>query len=117
MEGEITETLLGNAENGKKQASLKDRIWRENKKMWVVAAPAIFTRFSTFGTGIITQAFLGHIGARELAAFALVFTVFLRFAQGILVHSLYPTLASFLYHGFVLEKVEKFDPIESELFV
>ncbi|XP_073299118.1 protein DETOXIFICATION 21-like [Primulina huaijiensis] len=84
MEGEIKEKLLGDAENGNKQESLKDRIWKENKKMWVVAAPAIFTRFTTFGTGVITQAFLGHIGARELAAFALVFTVFLRFAQGIL---------------------------------
>ncbi|KAK4484470.1 hypothetical protein RD792_007053 [Penstemon davidsonii] len=56
----------------------------ENKKLWVVAAPAIFTRFTTFGTGVISQAFIGHIGSKELAAFALVFTVFLRFAQGIL---------------------------------
>lgn len=87
MEGEITENLLRNIETAEvaEKESLKDKIWRENKKMWVVAAPAIFTRFTTFGTGIISQAFIGHIGSKELAAFALVSTVFLRFAQGILV--------------------------------
>ncbi|KAK7354004.1 hypothetical protein VNO80_19460 [Phaseolus coccineus] len=52
--------------------------------MWIVVAPAIFTRFSTFGLNIISQAFVGHIGPRELAAFALVFTILLRFANGVL---------------------------------
>ncbi|KAI3457220.1 hypothetical protein Pfo_013883 [Paulownia fortunei] len=86
MEGEMTENLLGNIEAAEhaEKGRLKDMIWRENKKMWVVAAPAIFTRFTTFGTGVISQAFIGHIGSKELAAFALVSTVFLRFAQGIL---------------------------------
>jgi MATE family multidrug resistance protein len=64
---------------------LGKRVWNETKLMWVVAAPAIFTRFSTFGIQIISQAFVGHIGSRELAAFALVFTVLIRFANGILV--------------------------------
>ncbi|KAL0405500.1 UNVERIFIED_CONTAM: protein DETOXIFICATION 21 [Sesamum latifolium] len=88
MEEEFTVKLLRNieaAEHANKEESLKDKIWKENKKMWVVAAPAIFTRFTTFGTGVISQAFIGHIGSKELAAFALVSTVFLRFAQGILV--------------------------------
>ena len=61
------------------------RIWAESKKMWVVAGPAIFTRFSTFGVSVITQAFIGHVGSTELAAYALVFTVFVRFANGVLV--------------------------------
>ncbi|MQM14647.1 hypothetical protein Taro_047582 [Colocasia esculenta] len=60
------------------------RVWAEKKKLWVVAAPAIFARFSTFGVSIISQAFMGHIGATELAAYTLVFTVILRFANGIL---------------------------------
>lgn len=68
-----------------KKEKLKDRILHENKKLWVVAAPAIFTRFSTFGVNIISLAFIGHIGASELAAYALIFTVLLRFCIGILV--------------------------------
>nr|CAD1828990.1 unnamed protein product [Ananas comosus var. bracteatus] len=52
--------------------------------MWVVAGPAIFTRFSTFGVSVITQAFVGHVGPTELAAYALVFTVLVRFANGVL---------------------------------
>ncbi|XP_047330281.1 protein DETOXIFICATION 21-like [Impatiens glandulifera] len=66
------------------EETLRDQLWQETKKMWVVAAPAIFTRFSTFGINIISQAFIGHIGATELAGYALVSTVILRFANGIL---------------------------------
>ncbi|KAK4282056.1 hypothetical protein QN277_013477 [Acacia crassicarpa] len=60
------------------------RVWKECKVMWIVAAPAIFTRASTFGINVTSQAFVGHIGSKELAAFALVFTVLIRFANGIL---------------------------------
>ncbi|WVZ07342.1 hypothetical protein V8G54_020688 [Vigna mungo] len=66
------------------ESSLWKRVWKESKVMWIVAAPAIFTRFSSFGLNVISQAFVGHIGPRELAAFALVFTVLIRFANGIL---------------------------------
>jgi len=68
-----------------KEEKLKDMILHENKKLWVVAAPAIFTRFSTFGVNVTSLAFIGHIGATELAAYALIFTVLLRFCIGILV--------------------------------
>ncbi|KAL8127581.1 hypothetical protein AgCh_014476 [Apium graveolens] len=78
MEGGVNECLLAE-EEGK----LKDRVWTEYKKIWIVAAPAIFSRFSTLGVGIISQAFIGHIGATELAAYALVSTVLLKFANGI----------------------------------
>ena len=64
---------------------LMKKAWKESKLMWVVAVPAIFTRFSTFGINIISQVFVGHIGSKELAAFALVFTIVIRFANGILV--------------------------------
>ncbi|KAL6905712.1 hypothetical protein ACP4OV_003313 [Aristida adscensionis] len=60
------------------------RAWEENKKLWVVAGPSIFTRFSSFGVTVISQAFVGHIGATELAAYALVSTVLMRFSNGIL---------------------------------
>ncbi|XP_058208409.1 protein DETOXIFICATION 21-like [Rhododendron vialii] len=85
MKGEINEKLLTKEVDANAgEEKLKDRLWIENKKMWVVAGPAIFTRFSTFGIHIIGQAFVGHIGSTELAAYALVVTVFLRFTSGIL---------------------------------
>ena len=67
------------------ELSLVNRVWKESKKIWVVAAPAISTRCSTYGIQVISQAFIGHIGAKELAGFALVFTVLVRFGNGILV--------------------------------
>lgn len=88
MDTDINEKLLTNGEGQEgapSEEKLKERLWSETKKMWVVAGPAIFTRFSTFGINVISQAFIGHIGATELAAYALVATVFLRFANGILV--------------------------------
>ncbi|XP_056845953.1 protein DETOXIFICATION 22-like [Raphanus sativus] len=87
---EVTETLLektvdnGGQDNGLKSLDLRENVWVESKKLWVVAAPAIFTRFSTFGVSLITQAFVGHLGPTELAAFSISFTVLLRFSNGIL---------------------------------
>ncbi|KAG8386860.1 hypothetical protein BUALT_Bualt03G0192900 [Buddleja alternifolia] len=97
MEGEISEKLLKNANIKEETSSILDKIWGEKKKMWVVAGPAIFTRFTTFGTGVISQAFIGHNGSKELAAFALVSTVFLRFAQGIPVPNYTYNYSSFMH--------------------
>ncbi|KAI9093692.1 hypothetical protein K1719_027141 [Acacia pycnantha] len=60
------------------------RVWKECLAIWVVAAPAIFTRLSTYGINISSQVFIGHIGSKELAAFALAFTVVMTFANGIM---------------------------------
>ncbi|XP_020259595.1 protein DETOXIFICATION 20-like [Asparagus officinalis] len=82
MEKDLKEKLLlGEAEGSEEK--LSKRVWVENKKLWVVAGPAIFSRFSTFGVSIITQAFIGHLGSTEFAAYAIVFTVLLRFAISI----------------------------------
>ncbi|XP_019054783.1 PREDICTED: protein DETOXIFICATION 21-like [Nelumbo nucifera] len=82
MDSELNRKLLEpTEEEGEK---LKSKIWGESKKLWIVAGPSIFTRFSTFGISVISQAFIGHIGATEMAAYALVGTVLLRFANGIL---------------------------------
>ncbi|ESQ33479.1 hypothetical protein EUTSA_v10007460mg [Eutrema salsugineum] len=85
---EVTETLLKKtSENGageEEELEMKDKIWNESKKLWVVAAPAIFTRFSTSGASLITQAFVGHLGPTELAAYSVTLTVLLRFSNGIL---------------------------------
>ena len=64
---------------------LRRRAWEENKRLWVVAGPSICARFASFGVTVISQAFIGHIGATELAAYALVSTVLMRFSNGILV--------------------------------
>lgn len=87
MEGDLKQKLLRKPEENEEEETLGKRVWNETKLMWIVAAPAIFTRFSTFGIQVISQAFVGHIGSKELAAFALVFTVLIRFANGILVSS------------------------------
>ena len=81
------------------EGTLKDRVCTESKKMWIVAGPAVFSRFSTTGVGIISQAFIGHIGPTELAAYALVSTVLLRFANGILVD--FPCLLFLSYFVFL----------------
>ncbi|KAF2288125.1 hypothetical protein GH714_004564 [Hevea brasiliensis] len=83
MERETKEKLLAGKPEVE-EMQFKDKLWIETKKMWIVAGPAIFTRFSTFGINVIGQAFIGHIGSTELAAYSLVFTVLLRFANGIL---------------------------------
>ncbi|KAH1105776.1 hypothetical protein J1N35_009544 [Gossypium stocksii] len=85
MEGDINQKLLTETtKNEEEEVQFKERLWTEIKKLWVVAGPAIFTRFSTFGVTVISQAFVGHIGPTELAAFSLCFTVLLRFGNGVL---------------------------------
>ncbi|KAM3266743.1 protein DETOXIFICATION 21 [Capsicum annuum] len=83
MADDLSDKLIKNGED--QEQKLKDMILNENKKLWVVAGPAILTRFSTFGVNIISLAFIGHIGATELAAYSLIFTVLLRFSIGILI--------------------------------
>ncbi|XP_039034755.1 protein DETOXIFICATION 21-like [Hibiscus syriacus] len=85
MEGDINQKLLNGADTTEgEELTFREKIWTESKKMWVVAAPAIFTRFSTFGVTVISLGFVGHIGPTELAAYSLCVTVLLRFGNGIL---------------------------------
>lgn len=88
-------------EEEEEQLQVKLKVWRETKKLWIVAGPAIFTRFSTFGITIISQAFIGHIGSTELAAYALVMTVLLRFANGVLVNQLFFYPPPIFFHLFL----------------
>ncbi|KAG7656249.1 Multi antimicrobial extrusion protein [Arabidopsis suecica] len=87
-EGEVTETLLKKSTENRGEdrdgLGIKEKVWRESKKLWVVAGPAIFTRFSTSGLSLISQAFIGHLGSTELAAYSITLTVLLRFSNGIL---------------------------------
>jgi MATE family multidrug resistance protein len=80
------ENAAGEGSGGEEEEEgLGRRLLEENKKLWKVAGPSICTRFSTFGVTVISQAFVGHIGPTELAAYALVSTVLMRFSSGILV--------------------------------
>lgn len=113
MEGDLKQKLLRRRkeeeEEEEEELSLAKRVWNESKVMWIVAAPAIFTRFSTFGISVISQAFVGHIGSKELAAYALVFTVLIRFANGVLVLFSSPKTLLFFYFLFI-KKVEQTTP-------
>ncbi|MED6147945.1 Protein DETOXIFICATION 23 [Stylosanthes scabra] len=82
-EEEIKEKLLQKNSSSSSE-SVRRRIWKESKTLWVVAGPAIITRFSTYGITVVSQSFIGHIGSTELAAYALVITLLVKFANGIL---------------------------------
>lgn len=76
------ENLLVSAEEQKDQ-SLKRRICEESKKIWRVALPSIISRVTSFGTIVVTQSFVGHISSVDLAGYALVQTLTVRFVNGI----------------------------------
>nr|GEV27569.1 protein DETOXIFICATION 24-like [Tanacetum cinerariifolium] len=66
------------------EGDLKERIWDESKKIWRVALPGVISRVCAFGTIVVTQSFVGHISDLDLAAYALVQTLCVRFVNGIL---------------------------------
>lgn len=76
------ERLLGL--EAQEESNLKQRIWAELKLMWRIAFPSILARVTSFGMIVVTQSFIGHVGELELAAYALVQSLILRFSNGIL---------------------------------
>ncbi|XP_004299688.1 PREDICTED: protein TRANSPARENT TESTA 12-like [Fragaria vesca subsp. vesca] len=64
--------------------SLRLRVWIETKKLWRIVGPAIVARLASFSMNVITQAFAGHLGDNELAAFSIVNNVILGFSFGLL---------------------------------
>lgn len=79
----MEERLLGS--EAKDIDDLKGRVWKESKKLWRVAFPAMLARVSQYGMFVITQGFIGHLGEVELAAYALIQIIAVRFSNGILV--------------------------------
>ncbi|KAJ9563903.1 hypothetical protein OSB04_009063 [Centaurea solstitialis] len=67
-----------------KEGDLQRKIWIESRKIWRIALPAIISRVFAFGTLVVTQSFIGHISATDLAGYALVQTLTVRFVNGIL---------------------------------
>nr|GEW55916.1 multi antimicrobial extrusion protein [Tanacetum cinerariifolium] len=56
----------------------------ESKKLWYLAAPAIFTSVCQYSLGAVTQTFAGHVGTLDLAAFSIENSVIAGFSLGIL---------------------------------
>ncbi|XP_047332781.1 protein DETOXIFICATION 24-like [Impatiens glandulifera] len=82
-ESKLEERLVLVKEEGDEELDLKKRVWEETKKIWKVAFPGMLSRATNFGMLIITQAVIGHVSALELAAFALVQSLTVRFVNGI----------------------------------
>ncbi|CAH1452909.1 unnamed protein product [Lactuca virosa] len=56
----------------------------ESKKLWYLAAPAIFTSICQYSLGAITQTFAGHVGTLDLAAVSIENSVIAGFSLGIM---------------------------------
>ncbi|PIN05105.1 hypothetical protein CDL12_22358 [Handroanthus impetiginosus] len=83
-----TETLCGQAFGAKQyhmMEDLKGKICEESKKIWRVALPSVVSRVTSFGTIVVTQSFIGHISSTDLAGYALVQTLSVRFVNGIVI--------------------------------
>ncbi|XP_047956442.1 protein DETOXIFICATION 33-like isoform X1 [Salvia hispanica] len=63
---------------------IKAKSWKESKKMWDIAAPAIVCTVAQFSIGVVTAAFAGHLGGLELAAVSIVALVLEGFVFGIM---------------------------------
>jgi hypothetical protein len=82
--GEAADTKAGRARRAAAEW------WVESKKLWRIVAPAIFQRIALFGINVVTQAFIGHLGDLELAAFSIAATVVAGFNFGFLVRCTHP---------------------------
>ncbi|KAK8589912.1 hypothetical protein V6N13_088716 [Hibiscus sabdariffa] len=78
----MDERLLGSEEENSE--NMRKRVWEESKKLWKIGFPSILVRVTTFGMFVVTQAFIGHIGKLELAAYALIQVIVVRFSNGVL---------------------------------
>ncbi|XVF06717.1 hypothetical protein REPUB_Repub06bG0074800 [Reevesia pubescens] len=84
MDNNLGERFLARQEE-EEQRDLKTRVWIESKIIWRIAFPSMLARVTSFGMIVVTQSFLGHIGSVELACFALVQSILVRFVNGILI--------------------------------
>jgi len=79
----MDERLLGSEPNH--ISSLSRRIWVEMIKTSKIAFPSMIARVTQFGMFVVTQAFIGHLGELDLAAYALIQIITVRFVNGIIV--------------------------------
>ena len=67
------------------KGSLTREVVEESKKLWEIVGPAMFMRLVLYSLNVISQAFAGHIGDLELAAFSIANTVVSGLTFGLLV--------------------------------
>ncbi|KAJ9563901.1 hypothetical protein OSB04_009061 [Centaurea solstitialis] len=67
-----------------KEGDLQLKIWVESRKIWRIAFPTVISKAFAFGTLVVTQSFIGHISATDLAGYSLVHALTIRFVNGIL---------------------------------
>lgn len=87
-EGSVTSPLLLSQARGGASFISSDfcsRFWVESKALWRIAGAAIFSRLAIYALNVITQAFIGHVGDLELAAFSMVIGVIVGFTSAIIV--------------------------------
>lgn len=58
---------------------------KENKKLWYLAGPAIFTSLAQYSLGAVTQVFAGHLTTLELDAVSTENMVIAGLAFGVMV--------------------------------
>ncbi|KAI3444233.1 hypothetical protein Pfo_000898 [Paulownia fortunei] len=83
MDNSVEESLLDRT--AEQKSDLKGRVCEESKKIWRVALPSVISRVTSFGTIVVTQSFVGHISSVDLAGYALVQTLSVRFVNGIVI--------------------------------
>lgn len=91
MESQNTVPLISELEEkaeGGNISRLTKEVWQESKKLWEVVGPAAFMRLVLYAMNIISQAFAGHLGDRELAAYSIATTVVSGLSFGLLVRAL-----------------------------
>lgn len=77
-------TAEGDIEQIRGLRDFSREFWVESKKLWYLAAPAIFTSLCQYSLGAITQLFAGHIGTLELAAVSVENSVIAGFSFGVM---------------------------------
>lgn len=85
LEKKGNDSIISFHEDSQAEGNLGKRIGVESKKLWRIAGPAIFTRLTTYGINLVTQAFAGHLGDLELAAITISTTVLVGLSFGLLV--------------------------------
>lgn len=61
--------------------------YKETKKLWYLAGPAIFTSICQYSLGAVTQVFAGQVGTLELAAVSIENSVIAGFSFGVMVRN------------------------------
>ena len=74
-----------NCEDGENPVTFPRKFCAESKKLWKLAAPAIFTSICQYSLGALTQTFAGLVADTQLAAVSVENSVIAGLAFGVMV--------------------------------